>query len=76
MRAWARWGPQGTEKGSGRFGGTWQTTKYPGTFFPSQCVLELTLGAMDVLMIRNLGEDRQRLGKGQGTEEQQQGSPQ
>jgi hypothetical protein len=29
------------------------------------CVLELTLGAMDVLMIRNLGEDQQGLGKGQ-----------
>jgi hypothetical protein len=28
------------------------------------CVLELMLGAMDVLMIRNLGEDQQGLGKG------------
>jgi hypothetical protein len=27
------------------------------------CVLELALGAMDVLMIRNLGEDQQGLGK-------------
>jgi hypothetical protein len=27
------------------------------------CVLELTLGAMDVLMIRNFGEDHQVLGK-------------
>jgi hypothetical protein len=32
------------------------------------------LGAMDVLMIRNLGEDQQ--GKGQGVEEEQQGRPQ
>ena len=39
-------------------------------------VLELTLGAMDVLMIRNLGEDHQGLGKGQGVEEEQQGRPQ
>jgi hypothetical protein len=31
---------------------------------------------MDVLMIRNLGEDQQGLGKGQETEEEQQGSPQ
>jgi hypothetical protein len=31
---------------------------------------------MDVLMIRNLGEDQQGLGKGQGVEEQQQGRPQ
>jgi hypothetical protein len=28
------------------------------------CVLELKLGAMDVLMIRNFGEDHQGLGKG------------
>jgi hypothetical protein len=34
------------------------------------CVLELTLGAMDVLMIRNLGEDQKGLGKGQGVEEE------
>jgi hypothetical protein len=27
------------------------------------CILELTLGAMDVLMIRNFGEDHQGLGK-------------
>jgi hypothetical protein len=40
------------------------------------CVLELTLGAMDVLMIRNLGEDQQGLGKGLGVEEEQQGRPQ
>jgi hypothetical protein len=39
------------------------------------CVSELTLGAMDVLMIRNLGED-QGLGKGLGVEEEQQGRPQ
>jgi hypothetical protein len=32
------------------------------------CVSELTLGAMDVLMIRYLGEDQQELGKGQGVE--------
>jgi hypothetical protein len=31
---------------------------------------------MDVLMIRNLGEDQQVLGKGQGVEEEQQGHPQ
>jgi hypothetical protein len=37
------------------------------------CVSELTLGAMDVLMIRNLGEDQQGLGKGLGDEEEQQG---
>jgi hypothetical protein len=30
------------------------------------CVLELTLGSMDVLMIRNFEDDNQRLGKGQG----------
>jgi hypothetical protein len=29
------------------------------------CVLELTLRDMDVLMFRNLGEDQQGLGKGQ-----------
>jgi hypothetical protein len=40
------------------------------------CVLELTLGAMDVLRIRNLGEDQQRLGKGLGVEEEHQGRPQ
>jgi hypothetical protein len=40
------------------------------------CVSELTLGAMDVLMIRNLGEDYQGLGKGLGVEEEQQGRPQ
>jgi hypothetical protein len=40
------------------------------------CVLELTLGPMDVLMIRYLGEDQQGLGKGQGVEEEQQGRPQ
>jgi hypothetical protein len=37
------------------------------------CVSELTLGAMDVLMFRNLGEDQQGLGKGLGVEEEQQG---
>jgi hypothetical protein len=40
------------------------------------CVSELTLGAMDVLMIRYLGEDQQGLRKGQGVEEKQQGWPQ
>jgi hypothetical protein len=30
---------------------------------------------MDVLMIRNLGEDQQGLGKGLGVEEEQQGRP-
>jgi hypothetical protein len=37
------------------------------------CVSELTLGAMDVLMIRNLGEDQQGHGKGLSVEEEQQG---
>jgi hypothetical protein len=37
----------------------------------THCVSELTLGTMDVLMIRNLGEDQQGLGKGQGIEKQQ-----
>jgi hypothetical protein len=37
------------------------------------CVSELTLGAMDVLMIRNFGEDQQGLEKGLGVEEEQQG---
>jgi hypothetical protein len=36
------------------------------------CISELTLGAMDVLMIRNLGEDQ----KGLGVEDEQQGRPQ
>jgi hypothetical protein len=40
------------------------------------CVSELTLGAMDVLVIRNLGKDQQGLGKGQGVKEEQQGRPQ
>jgi hypothetical protein len=40
------------------------------------CVLVLTLEAMDVLMIRNLGEDRQGLGKGLGVEEEKQRRPQ
>jgi hypothetical protein len=34
------------------------------------CVSELTLGAMDVLMIRNIGEDQQGLGKDLGVEEE------
>jgi hypothetical protein len=37
------------------------------------CVSELMLGTMDVLMIRNLGEDQQGFGKGLGVEEEQQG---
>jgi translation initiation factor IF-1 len=40
------------------------------------CVLELMLRAMDILIIRNLGEDQRGLGKGQGAEEEQQGCPQ
>jgi hypothetical protein len=40
------------------------------------CVLKFTLGAIDVLMTRNLGEDQQGLGKGQGVEEGQQGRQQ
>jgi hypothetical protein len=40
------------------------------------CVSELTFGAMDVLMIRNLGEDQKGLWKGLGVEEEQQGHPQ
>jgi hypothetical protein len=35
-----------------------------------------TLGVMDVLIIRNFGEDHQGLGKVQGVEEDQQGRPQ
>jgi hypothetical protein len=38
------------------------------------CVSELTLGAMDVLMIRNFGEDQQGLGKGLGVEEGSKGA--
>jgi hypothetical protein len=37
------------------------------------CVSELMLEAMDVLMIRNLGEDQQGLGKVLGVEEERQG---
>lgn len=40
------------------------------------CVSELTLGPMDVLMIRNPGENQQGLGKGDGVKEEQQGRPQ
>jgi hypothetical protein len=39
-------------------------------------VSELTLGAIDVLMIRNIEKDQQRLGKGQGAEEEEQWRPQ
>jgi hypothetical protein len=35
-----------------------------------KCILELTLCAMDVLMIRNLGEDHQGLGKSQDIKEE------
>jgi hypothetical protein len=31
---------------------------------------------MDILMIRNLGEDQQGLARGQGVKEEKQGSPQ
>jgi hypothetical protein len=34
------------------------------------------LGAIDVLMIRNLGEDQKGLGEGQGAKEEQKGRPQ
>jgi hypothetical protein len=40
------------------------------------CGLELTLGDMGVLLIRNLGDDQQGLGRGQGVVEEQQGHPQ
>jgi hypothetical protein len=40
------------------------------------CVSELTLGTMDVLMIRYLGEDQQGLGKGQCVVEEEQERPQ
>ena len=40
------------------------------------CVSELTLGAMDVLMIRYLGEDQQELRKGLVVEEEEQRCPQ
>jgi hypothetical protein len=40
------------------------------------CVFELTLGVMDVLLIRNLREDQQGLRKGQGVEKEQQGRTQ
>jgi hypothetical protein len=40
------------------------------------CVSELTLGPMDVLMIRNPGENQQGLGKGEGVKEEQQVRPQ
>jgi hypothetical protein len=33
-------------------------------------VLDLTLGVMDVLMIRNFGDDHQGHGKGYGAEEE------
>jgi hypothetical protein len=40
------------------------------------CVLELMLGAMHVLMIRNLGEDEKELGKGQDVKEEKLGRSQ
>jgi hypothetical protein len=40
------------------------------------CLFELMLGTMDVLMIRNFGEDHQGLGKSKGVDEEQQGCPQ
>jgi hypothetical protein len=40
------------------------------------CVFELRLGVMDVLLIRNLKEDQQVLGKGHGFREEKQGHPQ
>jgi hypothetical protein len=40
------------------------------------CVSELTLEVMDVLMIKNLREDQQVLGKGLVVEQEQQGCPQ
>jgi hypothetical protein len=40
------------------------------------CVFEFKLGAMDILLISNLGEDQQGLEKGQGVEVEQQGRPQ
>jgi hypothetical protein len=40
------------------------------------CILELTLCAMDVLMIRNLGEDHKGLGKGQDIKEEKLGRSQ
>jgi hypothetical protein len=39
-------------------------------------VLELMLGTMDVLMIRNLGEDQQGLEKGQDIKEEKLGRSQ
>jgi hypothetical protein len=38
--------------------------------YPVNYILELTLCAMDVLMIRNLGEDHRGLGKGQDIKEE------
>jgi hypothetical protein len=41
-----------------------------------KCVLELTLVVMDVLMIRNLENDQQGLGKGQDVKEEKLGCSQ
>jgi hypothetical protein len=43
---------------------------------PSSLFTFLGITTMDVLMIRNLREDEQELGKGQGVEKEQQGRPQ
>ena len=40
------------------------------------CFSELTFGATHVLLIRNLGEDQQGLGKGRGVKEEELGRPQ
>jgi hypothetical protein len=37
--------------------------------------LELTLGSIHVLLIRNSGEDQQRIGEGQGVKEEELGRP-
>jgi hypothetical protein len=52
---------------------TCSATCRPSTYLLDliNCVLELTLGAMDVLMIRNIGEDHQEIGKSQDDEEEQ-----
>jgi hypothetical protein len=58
------------------------TAKSPDSFLPSQlyfrahlvnCILELTICAMDVFMIRNLGEDHQGVWKGQYIKEEKLG---
>jgi hypothetical protein len=39
------------------------------------CFPELTFGSMQVLLIRNNGEDQQGLGEGQGVKEEELGRP-